>query len=115
VQTHQIHISNGRDHAPEIRTELLAFSEVLEVFITGRPDALVVVCAGRPHPAEWLGALRAAGYDPLPRRRGTPSVNGRVYPAAVNRLAPIGALGRTPVSASAHPCTEVSSRRHEPS
>jgi ATP-dependent Zn protease len=35
---------------------------VLEVFVTGRPDLLVVVCAGRPRPGDWLCALRRLGY-----------------------------------------------------
>jgi len=68
VQTHQIKISNGRERVDAIRGELFAFPEVLEVFVTSRPDALVVVCAGRPHPGEWLRALRASGFgSPAPR------------------------------------------------
>jgi hypothetical protein len=47
----------------EVRSELFNFPEILDVFITGRPDALVVVCSGRPRPGEWLGALRRVGYD----------------------------------------------------
>jgi hypothetical protein len=39
------------------------------VFATGRPDALVVVYAGRPRPGEWLRALRAIGYRTLARDR----------------------------------------------
>lgn len=69
MQTHQIQIFNGRRRAPEIRRELFAFPEILEVFITSRPDALVVVCSGRPRPAEWLRALREAGYDAVGRHR----------------------------------------------
>jgi hypothetical protein len=41
------------------------------VFVTGRPDVLVVVCAGRPRPAQWLRTLRAAGYDTLARRHAS--------------------------------------------
>jgi hypothetical protein len=75
MQTHSIQVRHGRERAPEIRHELFAFSEVLEVFVTARPDVLVVVCSGRPRPAEWLGALRAAGYEIPPRRnaRRTPN------------------------------------------
>jgi hypothetical protein len=62
MQTHQIHVSGGRDHVHDIRNELFAFPEVLDVFVTGRPDVLVVVCAGRPRPAVWLRALRRFGY-----------------------------------------------------
>jgi hypothetical protein len=69
MRTHQIQVSNGREALDEIRRELFQFSEVLEVFDTSRPDALVVVCAGRPRPGEWLSALRAAGYDAPARRR----------------------------------------------
>ena len=68
MQTHQISISHGRDNVHEIRRELFAFSEILDVFVTGRADSLVVVCAGRPHVGEWLRALRAAGYQ-VPARR----------------------------------------------
>lgn len=71
MQTHQIHVSNGRDSAREVRGELFTFPEVLDVFITGRPDALVVVCSGRPRPGEWLGALRRAGYDVPAKRHAT--------------------------------------------
>jgi hypothetical protein len=57
----------------EVRSELFNFPEVLDVFITGRPDALVVVCSGRPRPGEWLGALRRVGYD-LPAKRHATAV-----------------------------------------
>jgi hypothetical protein len=72
VQTHQINISHGRDNVHEIRRELFAFSEILDVFVTSRPDSLVVVSAGRPRLGEWLRALRAVGYDAPTRRH--PSV-----------------------------------------
>lgn len=62
MQTHQIHISGARERVHEIRSELFDFPEVLEVFVTGRSDVLVVVHAGRPRPGEWLRALRALGY-----------------------------------------------------
>jgi hypothetical protein len=68
VQTHQINISHGRDNVHEIRRELFAFSEILDVFVTSRPDSLVVVCAGRPRLGDWLRALRAVGYE-APNRR----------------------------------------------
>jgi hypothetical protein len=71
VQTHQIHVSNGRDRVHEVRRELFIFPEVLDVFVTGRPDALVVVCSGRPRPGQWLGALRRIGYDVPARRHAT--------------------------------------------
>jgi hypothetical protein len=73
VQTHQIHVSNGRDRVHEVRSELFIFPEVLDVFVTGRPDALVVVCSGRPRPGQWLGALRRVGYD-VPARRHASAV-----------------------------------------
>jgi hypothetical protein len=71
VQTHQIHVSNGRDRVDEVRRELFVFPEVLDVFVTCRSDALVVVCSGRPRPGDWLGALRRVGYDVPARRRAT--------------------------------------------
>lgn len=69
MQTHQVHVVDGRNRVYEVRTELFAFPEVLDVFVTGRPDALVVVYLGRPRPGEWLRALRAAGYRLPPRQR----------------------------------------------
>jgi hypothetical protein len=79
VQTHQINISHGRDNVHEIRRELFAFSEILDVFVTARPDSLVVVCAGRPRPSEWLRALRAAGYQ-VPTRRHLSAAAGESRP-----------------------------------
>jgi hypothetical protein len=70
VQTHTILVSKGRDSVHAIRSELFVFPEVLDVFVTGRPEVLVVVCQGRPRPAEWLRALRAVGYEVLARRHG---------------------------------------------
>jgi hypothetical protein len=71
VQTHQINVSRARDMVEEIRHELFEFPEVLDVFVTGRPDCLVVVSRGRPHPAEWLRALRTVGYNVPVRRHVT--------------------------------------------
>jgi hypothetical protein len=68
VQTHQINISHGRDNVRDVRHVLFAFSEILDVFVTSRPDSLVVVCAGRPRLGEWLRALRAVGYEAPSRR-----------------------------------------------
>jgi hypothetical protein len=97
VQTYQIHVSRGRDRVNEIRSELFGFSEVLDVFVTGRPDSLVVVCWGRPRPAEWLRVLRAVGYDVPPRRRsGTPV--GRA-----DRTGTLAPVSRKPRSAHAVP------------
>ena len=99
VQTYQIDVSRGRDRVNEIRRELFGFSEVLDVFVTGRPDSLVVVCWGRPRPAEWLRALRAVGYD-LPRRShfGTSA-------AEVDRTTVVAPLRREAPSASTTPAT----------
>ena len=68
MQTCQINVALGRDRVHEIREELFVFPEVVDVFVTGGPDALVVVYCGRPRPAEWLRTLRAVGYEILPRR-----------------------------------------------
>jgi hypothetical protein len=62
MQTHQIQVSGAKEQVHGIRDELFAFPEVLDVFVTGRPDILVVVYAGRPRPGEWLHALQAVGY-----------------------------------------------------
>lgn len=61
MQTYRIQVSGAKDQVHEIRAELFAFPEVLEVFMIGRPDSLVVVYAGRPRPGEWLRALRGIG------------------------------------------------------
>jgi hypothetical protein len=71
MQTHQVHVLDGRNKVHEIRTELFAFPEVLDVFVTGRPDALVVVYLGHPRPGEWLRTLRAAGYRIPARHRAS--------------------------------------------
>jgi hypothetical protein len=68
VQTYQISVSKGRDRVDEIRSALFAFPEVLDVFVTGGSDSLVVVCWGRPRLGAWLRAVRAAGYE-VPARR----------------------------------------------
>jgi hypothetical protein len=49
-----MYVLRGREKAHEIRGELFIFPGVLEVMVTSRPDALVVVRSGRPRPAEWL-------------------------------------------------------------
>lgn len=59
MRTHPIHITDGRAQALEVRTELFAFGEVLDVVITGRPDILVVICSRRPRAGAWLAALGA--------------------------------------------------------
>ena len=68
MHTHQINIAHGRENVHDIRRELFAFSEILDVYPTGRPDSLIIVHAGRPRLGEWLRALRAVGYLPPARR-----------------------------------------------
>jgi hypothetical protein len=94
VQTHQINVSHGRDNVHEIRRELFAFSEILDVFVTSRPDSLVVVCAGRPRLGDWLRALRAVGYEAPTRRHPfttatTPRRIIRIH-AQVSQIEPAG-------------------------
>jgi hypothetical protein len=97
VQTYKIYVSKGRDRVNEIRSELFVFPEILEVFVTGRPDSLVVVCRGRPRPAEWLRALRLARYD-VAHRRHSPT------PAAkCDRTTVVAQLRREPPSAPTMP------------
>ena len=78
MQTHKIRVSEGRDRAAEIRRDLFIFPEVIDVFVTSQPDALVVVFVGRPRLGEWVRALRSLGYDIPSRRQATPP------PAEVN-------------------------------
>ena len=73
MQTYQINISTGRDNVHDIRAELFNFPEVLDVFVTSRPESLVVVFWGRPRPGEWLRALRAVGYEVLSGRHASAS------------------------------------------
>ncbi|MCW3057485.1 MAG: hypothetical protein JWO21_1454 [Solirubrobacterales bacterium] len=65
MHTQEIHVTGARGAVREIRLRLFAFSEVLDVLPTSRLDSLVVVVVGRPRPAEWGLALRAAGYEVL--------------------------------------------------
>ena len=91
MQTHEIHIAGGREAVSEIRRELFAFSEVLEVLATSRPDSLVVVFSGRPRPAEWNGYLRDAGYQLLNRpanRCGEPIPRGLMVAHGAARSEP---------------------------
>lgn len=69
MQTHQLHVTNGGDRVDDVRSALFAFPEILEVFTSGRPDTLLVVCDGRPRLGEWLGRLRAMDYDVSARTR----------------------------------------------
>ena len=69
MQTHPLNVSGGRQRCDEVRDELLVFAHVLDVYPTGDADLLVVVCSGRPRPAEWERALRTAGYRIGARRR----------------------------------------------
>jgi hypothetical protein len=71
MRTRPIHVTHGRPQVLEVRAELFAFSEVLDVVVTGRPDMLVVICSRHPRPGAWLVALRAAGYEIPARRRPT--------------------------------------------
>ena len=88
MQTHRLHVSNARDSVLEIRSELFVFPEVLEVFVTGRPDVLVVVCSGRPRPTQWLRTLRAAGYETLARRHASAKRGGSTSATDLPRAAP---------------------------
>jgi hypothetical protein len=94
VQTHQINVSRARDMAQEIRRELFQFPEVLDVYVTGRRDWLVVVSQGRPRPAEWLRALRAVGYHVPMRRHATQT--GRQGAAPPARAPAWAATARAP-------------------
>lgn len=67
MQTHPLRVSLVQGQPEDIRAELMLFTDVLDVFATSRTDTVVVVCAGRPRPAEWVRALRAAGYTIPPR------------------------------------------------
>src|SRR5437764_6365255 len=94
VQTYQINISQGRDNVHGIRRALFAFSEILDVFVTSRPDSLVVVCAGRPRLGEWLRALRSVGYE-IPTR--AQAAAAATKPSSIGRIRP-----KTRSSAAAH-------------
>lgn len=73
MQTHPLRVSDARGHLEQLRAELMIFTDVLDVFSTGRGDTVMVVCSGRPHPAEWGRALRAAGYTIPSRRHAGPA------------------------------------------
>ena len=88
MQTHQIHVVDGYVRVHEIRNELFAFPEILDVFATGRADAIVIVYFGRPRPGEWLRALRAVGYDAAARRRPPRSHKPPTEPRRPSQLTP---------------------------
>ena len=86
MQTHLLRVSDASGQLEELRAELMIFTDVLEVFSTGRADTLMVVCSGRPHPAEWVRALRAAGYTiPARHRAGSGSRGPRARVAELSR------------------------------
>jgi hypothetical protein len=114
VQTHQINVSRAREMVQEIRQELFEFPDVLDVFITGRPDWLVVVSLGRPRPGEWLRELRAVGYHVPVRRHATQAAEAYRQGAAASASTPAPGLtaradGRAPdcVPAIAVPASAV--------
>ena len=72
MQTHLLHVADGRERVDEIRRELFALPGVLDVFVTSRPDSVVVVCEGRPHLADWSRTLRTVGFDVRARPSVTP-------------------------------------------
>ena len=104
MQTHQIQVSGAKERVHEIRSELFAFPEVLDVFATGRLDALVVVYWGRPRPGEWLRALRAVGYHTPARgharwpRPSRPQANELLREIVVSRNVEVGDDDQTTTS-----------------
>jgi hypothetical protein len=104
MQTYQMRVSHGRDRVTDVRRDLFAFPEVIDVFVAGQPDALVVVFVGRPRPGEWTRALRALGYDIPPRRHVAPpppEIDGqrrlRARQAASRSSRRFGRVARRPV------------------
>jgi hypothetical protein len=63
MNAHEIRVPGGRDMVSAIRWELFAFHDVRDVVATDRPDVLLVIHLGDPHPSEWLATLRSAGYS----------------------------------------------------
>jgi hypothetical protein len=63
VHTQEIHVTGGREAVRQIRWQLFAFPEVLDVLAISQSDSLVVVFCGRPRPGEWSRHLQAAGYE----------------------------------------------------
>jgi len=107
MQTHQIHVLGASEQVHAIRGELFRFPEVLDVFVTGRPDVLVVVYARRPRPAEWLLALRKVGYRPTARDHATWRESGQ-RPRLV-----LHTIGHRPGSTAHAGDQATSSIRHE--
>lgn len=63
MHTQEIHVTGGREAVGQIRWELFAFPEVLDVLAISESGSLVVVFCGRPRPGEWSRHLQAAGYE----------------------------------------------------
>ena len=92
MQTYKIKVAKARETAQQIRDELFAFPEVLEVYFMGEADSLVVVSRGRPRPGDWLNALRAVGLcasSPADMQPAQPSV--AVSPYGLGAARPDGA------------------------
>jgi hypothetical protein len=80
MQTHEIHVSGAREQVHEIRAELFAFPEVIEVFVTGRPDFswwfmpdVHAPASGRVRCAGSATGCRRGAALCGPGRRGNPS------------------------------------------
>jgi hypothetical protein len=99
VLTYQMNISQGRERVHEIRRELFAFPEILDVFVASRPDALVIVYAGRPRLGEWRRALRAVGYEVPARRHPPPELRHAVVLSGIHAQVPEIAPARRPRAA----------------
>ena len=93
MQTYRIHVSRAHESVDAVRGSLFAFPEILDVVAFGPQDTLIVVCAVRPRPAEWLRFLRAVGYHAWMPRCNAHAPLSAPAPVAPPDVVPAG--GRT--------------------
>jgi hypothetical protein len=72
---YELPVPDGARLRSAARWELFLFPAVRDVLAGRDPDRVLVVHYGPPQPAAWIGALRNAGFDTRPNRRGAGQSN----------------------------------------
>lgn len=67
---HELSVRDGGRLRSAVRWELFLFPAVRDVLAGRGPDRVLVVHNGPPQRTAWIEALRNAGFDTRPNRRG---------------------------------------------